>query len=309
MVVVSGLNAPALLLVVPPVKDGTNGNAAPGHGLPFGPEVTSKPEELPIGALPDHGVNDALVVYVPQCDGVVSGARSPPKKCTSRFSNGTCGVFANVEVICPVLGFSETLPGSLTSTPEIGSSARMYIATSELNGFSFCAARYTEPFNGCASNGVVIDTSPIFDAFGQNGLLSVGVNRSVSEGCSTPSNPISPSEHASRPLAPDGFSAMPAGSVTVVSFTSAPARPVPLRLASWGTCILTVKPEELLACCTSGETSSEALNGSLLQPTRLSVAALGPNAGSGVGSFHESTSTDVCNGPVHDVGSVRYGGG
>ena len=54
-------------------------------------------EDAETGAFPDHGVNDASVVYPPHNGGVDSGARLPPKKCSLRSSNGNCGVFSNVE--------------------------------------------------------------------------------------------------------------------------------------------------------------------------------------------------------------------
>jgi hypothetical protein len=62
IVVVSGLNAAALMFVVPPVSDGEKGNAGPGHGVPFGPLSTWKVEVLVAAGPPDHGVNIALVV-------------------------------------------------------------------------------------------------------------------------------------------------------------------------------------------------------------------------------------------------------
>src|ERR1700689_3030074 len=71
IVSVSGENEPALTFVAPPVNDGLNGRLAPGHGLPsgslrvFGPLVISNVELASLGSLPDHGVNDALVVYAP----------------------------------------------------------------------------------------------------------------------------------------------------------------------------------------------------------------------------------------------------
>ena len=62
----------------------------------------------------------------------------------------------NVEVSCPVNGSGRTSPGSLTSTPETGSSATMYIAINDPND---------EPLSGytaLSSNGigVVIDVYP-----------------------------------------------------------------------------------------------------------------------------------------------------
>ena len=62
IVVVSGLKEPALMFVVPPVRDGENGRLAPGHGVPFGPEVMLNVEVELAASVPDHGAKDALVV-------------------------------------------------------------------------------------------------------------------------------------------------------------------------------------------------------------------------------------------------------
>src|ERR1700733_1231362 len=113
------------MLVVPAVNNGLNGRLRPGHGLPLGPEAIWKEEVVSIGPLPSHGVNKAWVVYVPQREGVVSGARSPPKKCSSRFSKGRSGVFLNVVTICPV-SLRLTSPVSLMTVPDTGSSTIRY---------------------------------------------------------------------------------------------------------------------------------------------------------------------------------------
>ena len=117
-VTVNGENAPAWMFVAPAFTDGLNGRLAPGHGPPPGPCSILNDDSEVTGPLPSHGVNTAVVVYVPQRDGVASGARSPPKKCSSRFSNGRSGVFLNVVTICPVCGFSDTSPASLIKLPE-----------------------------------------------------------------------------------------------------------------------------------------------------------------------------------------------
>src|SRR6185312_9970345 len=62
IVIVNGLNPPAWMLVVPAVSDGENGRLAPGHGLPLGPDVTSKLDDGCAASVPVHGVNDAVVV-------------------------------------------------------------------------------------------------------------------------------------------------------------------------------------------------------------------------------------------------------
>jgi len=62
IVVVSGVNAPALTFAELECNDGAKGRLAPGHGAWFGPEVIWKVELALAGGVPDHGVNDALVV-------------------------------------------------------------------------------------------------------------------------------------------------------------------------------------------------------------------------------------------------------
>jgi len=138
---VNGVNAPAWMFVLPAVNDGENPSAPLGHGEPPGPEVILKLDDALTGAFPDHGVNDALVVYVPHSGGVERGARAPPKKCSLISSIGVCGAFSNVETSRPVTGSRATFPATFARTPEIGSSATRYIASSDPNGFAFCAAR------------------------------------------------------------------------------------------------------------------------------------------------------------------------
>src|SRR6185312_781092 len=123
------------MFVAPAVNVGLNGNGF-AHGLPFGPEMILNVEPESTGSSPDHGAIEALVVYDPHNEGVPSGARSPPKKCSSNISNGSCGVFLNVETNWPVTRSGLTSPASFTSEPEIGSSATTYSATSEPNGFA-----------------------------------------------------------------------------------------------------------------------------------------------------------------------------
>src|SRR3984957_818039 len=100
---VSGENALALMFVAPPVNDGSNGRRAPGHGRPAGSSKLAGPLVISNVELestsPDsvHGSIAAVVVYAPQRAGLANGALSPPKKCSSNVSNGSCGVFLNVE--------------------------------------------------------------------------------------------------------------------------------------------------------------------------------------------------------------------
>src|ERR1039458_3973842 len=257
-VVVSGLNDPALMFVVPDARAGENGSGLE-HGAPPGPEVIWNVEDGLTAGVPDHGVNDVCVVYAPHNAGVLSGARAVPKKCSSRSLNGSCGVFSNVVTSWPVTGSGVVCPASFTSTPAVGSSATRYSAISEPNGLSsgpakFCgAARYTAPSSGSGSSGVLIVTVATFDASGHVGLLAF-------------SRPICACEHACRPSAADGLSCTPAGSVTVVSFTSASASPAGFTVASWGTCRWTFNPVGVLPDVPSGCTSIDGLKSSLSQP-------------------------------------------
>ena len=138
--------APASMFVVPPVNDGEKGRLGPGHGLPSGP----------LFDLEDRG-------------GAVTGPSSAPRHERGGGGVGAAvrrggerGAFAAEELQLRVFEgqldclerrrqlagrrVSETSPGSLTSVPETGSLASMYIAIREPNGFSFWVARYTAPF-------------------------------------------------------------------------------------------------------------------------------------------------------------------
>ncbi len=61
IVVVSGVNEPALMFVVPEESDGENGSGLL-HADPFGPETIGKVEVGLTGGVADHGVNVAVVV-------------------------------------------------------------------------------------------------------------------------------------------------------------------------------------------------------------------------------------------------------
>src|SRR5580704_18372316 len=194
IVITNGLNPPAWILEVPTVRVGLNGSGSL-HALPFGPLVTSNVELESTAPVSVHGSTAAVVVYAPHFDGVASGARSPPKKCSSKVSNGSWGVFLNVETSCPVTGFGTTSPATFTRTPEIGSSTYTYVATSDPNGFAFCSARYAEPSRGFGSSGVLIFTVPIFDASGHvGGSALCNANPSSLHACnpSAPARQIAP---------------------------------------------------------------------------------------------------------------------
>src|SRR5580693_350141 len=287
------------MFVLPAVNDGLNGNGS-AHELPLGPLLTSNVEDDGTAGLPDHGAIDALVVYAPHNAGVANGALSPPKKCNSRSSNGSCGVFLNVDTSCPVTGSGCTSPASLINKPALTSSATMYIATNEPKGFASCEAKYTAPTNSSGNTGVLMLTVPIREASGQDGPLSL-------------SSAISLSAQEVNPSAAAGFKATPSGNATVVSFTLASDKPVATRLSSWGTCTFTVNPDGVLAASLSGATLMLGSNPNRLQPSKPSInAGLAVGKVKGVGSLlvgHESPSTDVSNGPVHDVGNVTRGGG
>src|SRR5580700_884427 len=206
----------------------------------------------------------------------------------------------------------------------------MYIATRLPNGLAFCDARYTAPFSLLGSSGVVIVTSPIFDAFGQKftpgsrGSVSpaaiaavppgtLGVNRGLLTPGSVSTSPkalkpTSPSEHASSPSAPAGLMLTPSGKATVMSLMFDCASPMEFSWPSWETCTSVVNPLGVLACCPSGASLISGLNGSALQPSRLCIGSPGNDLNT-PGSSQESPSRLVRNGPVHDVGSDRNGGG
>src|SRR6202035_2788076 len=78
------------MLVVPAVSEGLKGSGL-WHALPFGPVLTLNVDEDSVVPFSAHGVNVPVVVYEPHNAGVLNGARSPPKKCSSTSSKGTCG--------------------------------------------------------------------------------------------------------------------------------------------------------------------------------------------------------------------------
>src|SRR6202035_778211 len=284
------------MLVVPAVSDGLNGNGSM-HGLPFGPERIWNSETGSAGALPDHGSIEAPVVYPPHNAGLPNGALDPPKKCSFKSSNGSCGVFLNEETNCPVTGSGLTSPATLTSTPAVGSSATRYNATRLPKGLAFCAARYISPVNGSGNSGELISAVATFDASGQDTGPSV-----LSATCA--------SEQACRPSPAAGFNATPAGNVTVVSFTSASASPAAFKLKSCGTCTPTVKPVGVLPACPSGATLTVGPNGKRLQPSSVGIGSVEENLWKLPASTHESASTEVCNElPLQAVGNVKNGGG
>jgi len=126
------------------------------------------------------------------------------------------------------------------------------------------------PVRGCANKGLLISsTVPIFDAPGH--AAGSGVNRSVPASgpvLCTPVNPTCPSEHASRPSAPEGFTCTPSGSVTVVPRSADSARPVATPVVSCGTCTATVTPVGELPASPSDATTIDGVNGSWLQPAK-----------------------------------------
>src|ERR1700726_187312 len=241
------------MFVEPALNWGSNGRGF-AQGAPFGPESISNADDGSTGALPDHGENDATVLYVPHNGGVDKGALADPKKCSSRSLNGSCGVFSNVETNCPVTGSTLTFPASFTSTPAVGSSATIYSATGLPNGFAFCPARYAPPTRRSGNSGVVISTVATLDASGHDTISSL---------C----NPTSPSEHANRPSAAPGFNWTPAGNVTVVSFTLACAKPTGFSVSSCGTWIPTVNPVGVLAAFPSGATLIDGSKFKRLHPS------------------------------------------
>src|SRR4029077_7628323 len=172
----------------------------PSDGVASGPES---------GA--DHGIRSDVVVYVPQPVGVASSPRGPPKKCSFNKLNGNCGFSLNTPVTWPVTGPGVRFPGIFPTPPVAGSSITIYPANNVWNGFSFCAARYTEPCNTPGNAGVSTSTEPIFDASGHEGALAVKSLRLP------PCQPICASLHAARPPAAAGFTVNPAGRTTLAS--------------------------------------------------------------------------------------------
>src|SRR5271166_2878544 len=89
------------------------------------------------------------------------------------------------------------------------------------------------------------------------------------------------------------------------------ASPCGFNVSSWGTCTSTFTPVGVLPAVPSGATLIEGVNGSRLQPSSACVWALGSGVGKTMlpGSSHESASTLVCSGPVHEVGNDKNAGG
>ena len=111
------------MFVLPAWNVGLERQRVRARRVPFGTARDLELEEDSTGGLPDHGVNDALVVYVPHNAGVASGAREPPKKWSSRSSNGRCGVFfERRDELAGHRVRACTCPANLTSTPDTGSS-------------------------------------------------------------------------------------------------------------------------------------------------------------------------------------------
>ena len=86
---------PAAALVRPATKLGANPRA--GHRAPFPSRVISNMLVVVV-TFPLHPVICALVVYVPQSGGFVSGAREPPLNSSWSFENGNWGLLSNVAV-------------------------------------------------------------------------------------------------------------------------------------------------------------------------------------------------------------------
>src|ERR1035441_10616726 len=135
---VKGLEVAALAVTTPALNEVAKGIVLPQP-------VIEKDEDGVAsgvtGAL--QGVRSAVVVKGPQVCGFARGARSPPFKRTFRSLKGNCGFSLNVVVSWPVLGFTDTLPLSLITTP-----------ASSTSPSSAPASRYTpnnSPFVALAS--------------------------------------------------------------------------------------------------------------------------------------------------------------
>ncbi len=189
-----------------PASDGT----AAGHCTACGSarEVIWKVEEDSTDAFPDHGSIDAVVVYPPHSAGVPSGAREPPKKFRLRSSNGSCGGFLERRDQLARHRVRRDLSG------ELDHHSRDRISRDDVQrdqrsrtGSRSCVARYAAPTSGFGSSGVSISTVPTFEDSGQRRFFGVFQTDL-------------PSSRTRRghPRAA-GFSATPAGSVTVVFLT------------------------------------------------------------------------------------------
>ena len=103
----------------PGSERGPNGRVAPGHGEPFGPDVSVKNwVDVCSASAASQGVKVLSTGYVPQRFGVASRLLSDPKKCILKSENGNCGRFSKVVVRRPVTGSAWTVPGNLTWTPK-----------------------------------------------------------------------------------------------------------------------------------------------------------------------------------------------
>src|ERR1019366_2383020 len=184
----NGLEAPAVGVWLPAVKDGLNGRL-PGHAPPAPfqstlndddgvasgvPAIASVPERPPRpGVL--HGVRSVVVVNVPQLCGFANGALAPPLNVSSSSLKGSWGCCVNVACKRPVTGFADTWPASLTITPRSAertcrNSLMMCPSSASvaLHGEHSGSPMNTWPSSGFSSKGVVTFTVPIWEANGQD---------------------------------------------------------------------------------------------------------------------------------------------
>ena len=201
----NGENPPAWILLVPVVNVGLNGRLAPGHGLPFGPVVTSNVEADSTVAVSDHGVNAARRRVRPTARGGrqrrafaaeevqsmssngVSGRKSASGSPAHRGSCWKIGSPSKCVVNWPVTGVLQHFAGRLRTDPDTGSTATTYIASRLPNGLVFCVARYAAPSSALGSIGVLIFPFASFAASGHAPAAPL---------CSA----ISSIEHANRPI-------------------------------------------------------------------------------------------------------------
>ena len=179
----NGVSAPAVVLVLCALNPGANGSEPDGHAPP--PRTVADRESGIGGHRPADRARRGFGSrpWRERCLARVGAAErgrgqrsaGSAEQFERQFFEGTCGVFLKVVVACRVFSFRVASPASLTSTPETGSSATMYSATSESNGFwpvsplGAGAARYTAPSSSWGSSGVLMCTSPTLEASGQVG--------------------------------------------------------------------------------------------------------------------------------------------
>ena len=192
IVSVNGVNAPAWMFVVPAWNPGLNGCGS-AHGAP----LRSRRDFKARGRRHRRVSRPRRKRRLSSCrcrigPASLSGARSPPKKCNSASSKGSCGVSRTSSIELTRHRIQGDLPWELYEHTRDRVSARRDTSPQAIrNGFSsgpsikFCgAAKYIAPSSAFGKSGVLIFTVATFDASGQkltpgsSGVGSSGVNSS-----------------------------------------------------------------------------------------------------------------------------------